>query len=273
MEVLRVFTAGRNTGKLRGVMKSLSFTRPLPFIVLLISLVLLVAGCSGESGSGDQSATTGETDPPAETEPPAETTAAPAAEPTSEGLTTGEPASGEEEPPPPEETAGDAPAPPEPGGSEVSALSGVEAAERAASGWSADAQLYSITNAPTFPVTAEGRSEGWLYSFVSSSAGEIAMIEGTDEQAQVVNVAPQPEPLVQRISGNTLPPTDQLLDSTEAVERAPEYQSYLQENPGAGTSAGLDAASAQDPEAAGEPTWFLIVPETGLQERVDATAQ
>ena len=256
----RVFTVGRNAGKLRGVMKSHSFIKPLPFVILLLSLTLLIAGCSEETGSGDQDSTAA-----AETKSPAETTAAPE-QTVSEKPATGESTTEESrvQPPPPEETAGEAASSPEGGTEEVPALSGVEEATRVASERNEDAQFYSITGRP---VTAEGRSAGWAYSFVSESAGELVTVGVTDGQAQIVNVAPQPPTVIQQVSSNVLPPVDQLVDSTGAVEQAAEFQSYMQQNPGARSSAGLDAAST------GEPEWFLIVGEAGLQERVSATAQ
>ena len=248
-------------------MKSHVFIKPLPLIILLLLLALFVAGCSEETGSGDQGPAT------AETEPPAETTASPSSgqtvpeEPTTEEPTTGE---AQEQAPPPEETAGEAaasPAPSDQSTGEISALSGVEEAKRVASEWNEDAQFYSITSTQTAPVTAEGRSSGWQYSFVSPSAGEVASIEVINGQAQLANAIAQPAPTIQRITSDALPPADQLVDSTEAAEQAPQFKGYLEENPGARASAGLDAAST------GEPEWFLILPETGFQERVDAAAQ
>ena len=238
-------------------------------MVLLLALALFVAGCSEETGSGESGSTAGETEPPAETTaaPEQATSESAVSEESASEEPTSEAASGEtrQEAPPPDQSSQST--------GEVSALAGVEEAKRVASEWNGDVEFYSITNAQTAPVTAEGRSDGWQYSFVSPSAGEIAMVEVSNGQAQIVNAIAQPEPLIQRIAGDTLPPVDQLVDSTEAVEQAPEFKSYVEENPGARASAVLDAASAQEPGGAGEPAWFLIVPEPGLQERVSATAQ
>lgn len=207
----------------------------------LLALVLALSGCSGgdEGGSGDSEGAP-------QTSPRAGQTQA-ASEETTSGM-----------PPAPEETSAGQ------GGSDGStALSGgLEEARSEAESWNEDAELYAIASLrPT--VNADGENDGWLYSFVSESEGSVISIPYSDGEVQSARGQELPEEQISRLTELTLS-VDELVDSPEAIQSSEEVRSYLEENPQAGVSAGLDATSRDEPE------WILSVPEEGLQERVPA---
>ena len=154
------------------------------------------------------------------------------------------------------------------GGEDMStALEGVEAARSAAEEWNEDAELYAIAAQPQgnqLSVNAQGESGGgWLYSFISESASQTLSVPYVDGEVQDAQGQSFPEQQLQRISEDTLS-VDELVDSSEAMSQTEEVQSYLEENPGAGASAGVDSGTSDEPE------WIFSVPQNGLQERVPA---
>lgn len=139
---------------------------------------------------------------------------------------------------------------------------GLEAARSEAESWNEDAELYAIASLqPT--MNAEGENDGWLYSFVSESEGSIISIPYTGGGVQDVQGQELPEEQIDRISDITLS-ADEIVDTPEAIRRSEEVRSYLEENPDAGASAGVDSASRDEPE------WILSLPDEGLQDRVSA---
>lgn len=145
----------------------------------------------------------------------------------------------------------------------ATALSGGlgEARERAES-WNEDAELYGIASLRS-TVNAEGENSGWLYSFVSESTGSVISVPYVDRQLRNAQGQELPEGQIRRIVDDTLP-IRELVDSPEAIQRSDKVRSYLQENPEAGASAGLDSGSGNEAE------WILSIPSEALQERVPA---
>jgi hypothetical protein len=72
---------------------------------------------------------------------------------------------------------------------------------------------------------------------------------------------------VEDISGNTLPPTDELIDSPEAMSRADDVRAVLEEEPAAEASAGVDSFSSQD------PAWIFAAAagDERVEERITAS--
>ena len=153
------------------------------------------------------------------------------------------------------------------GGDTSTALEGLEAAQSEAESWNDDAELYAIAAQPQgeqLSVNAQGESGGgWIYSFISESASETLSLPYVDGEVQDAQGQSFPEQQLERISEDTLP-TEDLVDSSQAISQAQEIQSYLQENPDAGASAGVDSGTTDEPE------WIFSVPQDGLQERVPA---
>lgn len=148
----------------------------------------------------------------------------------------------------------------------VPALSGVEEAERVAAGWRKDAELYAISSfVPR--VDAGGRAPAWLYTYVSRSAGAVASVSITGGKAELLPEQKLPEGDIENIAGNTLPPPEELVDSTQAIKKAPEVRKLLNRNPETAASAGLDSFSSE------EPIWiFSTARDTErVEERVPAT--
>lgn len=158
----------------------------------------------------------------------------------------------------------DAPTIPE-GTERVAALDGVEEADRAATGWREDAELYAIASvAPQ--VDAEGSAPGWLYTYVSPSAGAVASVSVAGGEAELTPEQGLPDEQIEDISNNTLPPPGGLLDSPEAMEMAGEVREVLREDPESQTSAGLDSFSG------GRPVWIFstVKGDERVEERVPA---
>jgi hypothetical protein len=128
----------------------------------------------------------------------------------------------------------------------VPALSGVEEADRLAAGWREDAELYAIASIVP-EVDANGRSPGWLYTYVSPSAGAVASVSLASGEATITPEQTLPEPQIRDIAANTLPPPDELLDSPEAMQAAEGVRALLERRPAAQVSAGLDSFSTEDP--------------------------
>ena len=220
----------------------------------LIVLALALAGCSGgggqdeSGGSGDSGSSAPET-----TSAGAATTEDTSMEETSMESTTMEDTSGQ---------GGGAPA-----DGMSTALEGLEEARSEAESWNEDAELYAIVAQPEgnqLSVNAQGESGGgWLYSFISESASQTLSVPYVDGEVQQAQGQDFPEQQLQRISEDTLP-VDRLVDSSEAMNQTEEVQSYLEENPGAGASAGVDSGTSDEPE------WIFSVPQDGMQERVPA---
>lgn len=217
-----------------------------PLAALILTLALALAGCSGGgqeeggSGGGDSGENT-EVSPRA-----AEETAGQTTEPAGSEDPAGAPA---------EQTTASA--------SGATALSGVEESRSEAEALAPDAELYSVVSSrPT--VNAEGEAEGWLYSFVSSSGGTLISVPFSGGEPQQAQEQELPDEQIEQIAGDTLP-VDELLDSPEALQEAGEVQSYLEENPEAGASFGVDSATSD------EPQWIIQVPQAQLDERVPAS--
>lgn len=175
-------------------------------------------------------------------------------------------------------------APEEPGGEEQYGVMGPEipadaprgtalewlpAADGLAADWRQDAELYSVASLAS--VDAGGTAQGWLYSYVSESAGavaSVAVIGGRPDLDPGSGIQQLPEPDVEHIRSNALPAPEDLVDSPEALEQSEDVGPHLRENPGAEAAAGLDSFSG------GEPVWILSTTRDGerLEERVPAAA-
>lgn len=134
------------------------------------------------------------------------------------------------------------------GGSGTTALSSIEAADGRAMEWNGDAELYAIASAAP-RLDAAGNSPGWLYTYVSESAGAVATVS---HEGGAVAMDPEqelPEADIEFLSESALPPAGELLDSSEALEDAGGVAAVLDEEPSAETAAGLDSVSG------GEPVW------------------
>ncbi len=148
---------------------------------------------------------------------------------------------------------------------EATALSGLEEAEEAASGWREDARLYAIATA-TPNLTPDGEAPVWLYSYVSPSAGAVVSVSVAGGEATLMSGQPLPEKEIENIARNALPPAGKLVDSSEAIEHAGEVRTALEENPGAEATAGLDSFST------GSPAWIFATTGGGgrIEERITA---
>lgn len=202
-------------------------------VVLLLVLCLVAVGC----GSGDE----GSTEPTAE---PQETTGGQM----EQGQATG--------PEIPEDAE------------TVSGLDAAAEAEETAAGWQPDAALYAVS--ALTPADGEGLAQGWLYTYVSESAGAVASIAvaggGEPELDEENGVQELPEVDIQTLSENTLEDPEALIDSDEAMQQSEEVGPYLQENPGEESGVGLDSISS------GEAVWILSAARDGerLEEQIPA---
>lgn len=145
------------------------------------------------------------------------------------------------------------------------ALSNVEAASERAMEWNEDAEMYSVASA-TPQLDAEGNSPGWLYTYVSESAGVVATVSVEDGVVAMDPEQELPEADIAFLSESALPPPEELLDSSEAVGQSEEVGAVLEESPESETAAGLDSVSG------GEPVWILstLQGEERVEERVPA---
>lgn len=216
-------------------------------IASMLVLSLVLAGCSGQSegggsGNSDSGASGGQTTAPQTTQQAPQQIGAPA---TTE-----------------ETTAQDAAAAQESSGSSTAFGAGLEAARNEAESWNQDAELYAVASLQP-NVDAQGESDSWLYSFVSESAGAVISIPYSGGSLRSGQGQELPGGQIRRIAGDTLS-TGELVDTPQAIQRSEKVRRYLRENPRSGASAGLDSASADEPE------WILSVPAEGIQERVSA---
>lgn len=147
--------------------------------------------------------------------------------------------------PPGDEKAAEAPKVPE-GTPRVAAFSGVKKAEDAAAGWREDAELYAVAS-PAPEVDASGKSPGWLYTYVSKSAGAVASVTVAGEKAKLAPEQELPEDQIGDISKNLLPSPEQLKDSSEAIQEAGKVRKVLESDEDAKTTAGLDSFSSEEP--------------------------
>lgn len=147
-------------------------------------------------------------------------------------------------------------------GGETALSGGLGEARERAESWNEDAELYAIASLRA-TVNAEGENTGWLYSFVSESKGSVISVPYVDGQLRNAQGQALPEGQIRRIADDTLS-TGELVDSPEAIQRSDKVRSYLEENPEAGASAGLDSGSGNEAE------WILSIPAEALQDRVPA---
>jgi len=133
------------------------------------------------------------------------------------------------------------------------AFAGVDEAGRVAEEWQPDARLYAIANLA--PVDAGGRSEGWLYSYVSPEAGTVLGVSVSGGEARRQPEQGLTRADVENIARNALPDPEgeRLLDSPEAMAapEAAEVRRAVEGRDGAESAAGLDSFSG------GEPAWIL----------------
>lgn len=161
-----------------------------------------------------------------------------------------------------EESGGGTVAPPEvtEGTPRTAALDSVPEADGIAREWEEDAQLYAVASiAPR--VDAEGRAPGWLYTYVSPSAGAVASVSLAGAEAEITRPQRLPEPQIRDITQNVLPPPGRLKDSSEAIAEAPEVLRVVESSPGSEVSAGLDSFSSES------AVWILST--TSGEERVE----
>lgn len=150
----------------------------------------------------------------------------------------------------------------------TAALAGIAEADGIAREWEEDAELYAVASiAPR--VDAEGRSPGWLYTYVSPSAGAVASVSLAGEEAEITQAKELPEVQIQDISRNVLPPPERLIDSPEAIAAAPEVLEVIEASPGAQVSAGLDSFSSE------EAVWILATAteDERVEEKVPAVKE
>lgn len=227
-----------------------------PGLALGLAMTLALAGCSGgspEQGGSDE-ASSGPAPQTSQTAP--ETTGSGDAQSTPE-TTTSASTTGQGMANNPEASAESD----DSGG--VTALSGgLEVSRERADSWSGDAELYAIASLPS-TVNAEGENPGWLYSFVSESKGSVISIPYRDGRVTNAQGQALPDGQIRRIVDDTLS-IRELVDSPEAIQRSDKVRSYLEENPEAGASAGLDSGSGNEAE------WILSIPAEALQDRVPA---
>lgn len=145
------------------------------------------------------------------------------------------------------------------------ALSNAEEAEERAGEWNEDAQLYAVA-AATPQLDAEGNAPDWLYTYVSESAGAVATVSYESGAIAMDPEQELPEADIGFLTENALPPVEELIDSSEAIEEAADVGAILEEEPGAETAAGLDSVSG------GEPVWRFstIQGEERVEEQVPA---
>lgn len=149
----------------------------------------------------------------------------------------------------------------------VPAFAGIAEAGRLAEDWRPDARLYAV--ASLGPVDADGRSSGWLYSYVSRRAGKVVGVAVSGGEARRQPEQSLPAANIRDIERNALPPAGRLLDSTGAMaaEEAEGVRNALRENPSAESAAGLDSFSG------GGPAWILSAVGPGgerIENRVPA---
>ena len=142
----------------------------------------------------------------------------------------------------------------------TAALASVPEADGIARDWEEDAELYAVASiAPR--VDAQGRAPGWLYTYVSPSAGAVASVSLAGAEAEITPPQKLPEVQIEDISDNLLPPPEELIDSPEAIADAPEVLEVVEGSPDAQVSAGLDSFSSE------EAVWILST--TAGEERVE----
>ncbi len=148
----------------------------------------------------------------------------------------------------------------------ASALSGAEKAGSQAAGWNKDAALYAIASI-TPQVDAEGGAPGWLYSYVSPSAGAVVSVSIRGEKVELDPQQKLPPDQIKDISNHALPPAGKLLDSPEAIKKARKVTKILKSEPGTAASAGLDSFSSES------PVWIFALAQSGqrVEEKITAT--
>lgn len=99
---------------------------------------------------------------------------------------------------------------------------------------------------------------------MSESTGSVLSIPYAGGRLRSAQGQELPEERIRQIANDTLP-IGELVDSSEAMRRSDDVRSYLEQNPRAGASAGLDSGSSDEPE------WILIIPSQAMQEEVAAT--
>ncbi len=224
----------------------------------MLALSLALSGCSGggDQGSGSSGGSTQKNQDAGQTSAaPRETTETTAAPEAASTVPAGETI--------PQTTDRGGSTNAEGQGPSTALSGGLEEARERAKSWNEDAELYAIASVPA-TVNAAGENGGWLYSFVSESAGAVISVPYTGGRLRQAQGQQLPEGQIRRISGDTLS-TGDLVDSSEAIQRSDDVKSYLENNPQAGASAGLDSGSGDEPE------WILSIPSEALQDRVSAT--
>ena len=149
----------------------------------------------------------------------------------------------------------------------VPAFTGLRMADSAAADWHKDAKLYAIASVVP-KVDAGGRAPAWLYTYVSSSAGTVKSIMVDGGKVKSLPEQGVPKESLSVLERKALPATDKLIDSPEAMKRSNEVKKFLKKNPGAKSSAGLDATSTP------KPVWFLATVNgtRRIEEKVPATS-
>lgn len=152
----------------------------------------------------------------------------------------------------------------------VSALSVAGEAGRLASTWRPDAKLYAI--AALTPVGVDGKAQGWLFTYVSESAGStasISVVGGKPDLDPALGIQQLPRADIQNILRHILPPPGSILDSTQAMQQAQKVRGYLESNPKAEVSMGLDSFSSP------QPIWIIttIEDKQRVEERINALSK
>ncbi len=140
-------------------------------------------------------------------------------------------------------------------------------ADQAARRWHKDSKIYAISSYPP-KVDAQGRAPSWLYTYVSPSGKSFASFLVTGGKVKPTRQGSLPEKDIKNLVKHALPPQSKLLDSTQAVKKAPKFESYLKKNPGTEASAGLDSFSSK------KPAWILNTVSRGkrIEEKVPAVS-
>ena len=149
----------------------------------------------------------------------------------------------------------------------IPAFAGLRKAGSAAADWQKDAKLYAIASVVP-KVDVEGRNPAWLYTYVSASAGAVKSIMVDGGKVRSLPEQKVPKESLNVLERKALPAPDKLIDSPEAMKRSNEVRKFLEKNPGAKASAGLDATSTP------KPVWFLATVNgtRRIEEKVPATS-
>ena len=149
----------------------------------------------------------------------------------------------------------------------VPAFTGLRKADSAAADWRKDAKLYAIASVVP-KVDAEGRNPAWLYTYVSASAGVVKSIMVDGGKVKSLPEQGVPKESLDLLERKALPAPEKLIDSPEAMKRSNRVRRFLEKNPGAKASAGLDATSTP------KPVWFLATVNGNqrMEERIPATS-